>query len=191
MSASPRQAVSERIAQIGPRLRAARLARGMTIEEVAVAAGVTKGFVSRLERDDTSVSIGNLLGICDALGVRTGSLIDHADAALVRRDEAPLTSIGERGVVHALLSPANVHQLEVVKTVLEPHGDVGREAYTFRAQMVFCHVSSGEIEIEIDGQREVLRAGDSMTFPATVLHTYRNRSRTRKASVFWVIVPKP
>jgi transcriptional regulator with XRE-family HTH domain len=190
MGVVSRPDISERIAQIGPRLRAARLARGMTIEEVAGAAGVTKGFVSRLERDDTSVSVANLITLCDVLGIRTGELIDHAPTAVVRRDEAPLSRFGE-GVVGAYLIPRSLSQLEVVKATLEPGGDLGREEYTLHAQVEFCHVISGELEVEIDGTTSVLRAGDSVTFPATPPHTYRNRSKTRRATVLWAIVPKP
>jgi len=40
--------------RIGARLRAGRQAQGMTMEQLAEATGLTKGFISRVERDVTS-----------------------------------------------------------------------------------------------------------------------------------------
>lgn len=41
-------------AAIGGRLRAARQARGLTLQQVADATSLNKGFISRLERDEVS-----------------------------------------------------------------------------------------------------------------------------------------
>ena len=62
--------------RIGPRLRARRLERGLTISEVAGEAGLTAGFISQLERDLTSASLSSLYRICAVLGIRVGNLID-------------------------------------------------------------------------------------------------------------------
>jgi len=62
--------------QFGSRLRAARRARGLTAQQVAEAAGVTKGFVAQIERDETSPSVATLLRMCDALGIEVGSLFE-------------------------------------------------------------------------------------------------------------------
>jgi DNA-binding XRE family transcriptional regulator len=64
--------------RIGARLRAARQARGLTLDKVAAATGVTKGFLSRLERDDVSPSVASLVAVCDVLGVRVERAVRHA-----------------------------------------------------------------------------------------------------------------
>ena len=56
-------------AQLGAQLRAARLAARMSMAEVAEQAGLTKGFVSKLERDLANVSVASLIRLCDALGI--------------------------------------------------------------------------------------------------------------------------
>ena len=56
---------------IGAKLRAARKMRSLTLDQVAQAAGLTKGFVSRLERDDVSPSVASLVSVCDILGLRS------------------------------------------------------------------------------------------------------------------------
>ncbi|MDT7777013.1 MAG: hypothetical protein QOC67_5937, partial [Pseudonocardiales bacterium] len=52
---------------IGARLRAARLARRQTVAEVAATSGMTKGFLSRLERDRANASVAALIRLCHAL----------------------------------------------------------------------------------------------------------------------------
>ena len=59
---------------IGTKLRSARKARNLTLDQVAQAAGLTKGFVSRLERDDVSPSVASLVTVCDVLGLRVGAV---------------------------------------------------------------------------------------------------------------------
>jgi transcriptional regulator with XRE-family HTH domain len=57
--------------RIGAQLRAARLAARMSMAEVAEQAGLTKGFVSKLERDLANVSVASLIRLCDALASRS------------------------------------------------------------------------------------------------------------------------
>ena len=49
---------AEEIARVGARLRQERLQRGLSINEVAKRANLTKGFISQLERGETSASLG-------------------------------------------------------------------------------------------------------------------------------------
>lgn len=191
MPAQATSSTAERTIKIGSRLRAARLARHRTIEQVADAAGLTKGFLSRLERDDTSVSIASLFRICDVLGIKPGSLFEAADAALIRRADVPVIEHLGRGLVHGLLTPAGEPSVQVVRTEIAPGGDAGSEEYAHRSQVSFFHVLSGEIELDVEDQRYVLRSGDSLTFPATAPRTYRNRSKTRPARVLSVTAPAP
>ncbi len=55
---------------IGPNIRRIRTARGLTLEDVATAAGTDTGNLSRLERDKQSVSQALLQRIADAMGVQ-------------------------------------------------------------------------------------------------------------------------
>ena len=58
-------------------MRALRLDRGLSIAQVAESTGLTKGFLSQLERNLTSVSLSALARICSALGVRFGDVLDE------------------------------------------------------------------------------------------------------------------
>src|SRR5215475_5793422 len=62
--------------RIGAQLRAARLASRRSIAEVAEQSGLTKGFLSKLERDLTNVSVASLIRLCGALGISVGTLFE-------------------------------------------------------------------------------------------------------------------
>src|SRR5471032_572511 len=54
---------------IGHRLRAARTGAGLTLADVAQRAGVSQGFLSKLERGQATASIANLIQLTDVLGL--------------------------------------------------------------------------------------------------------------------------
>jgi transcriptional regulator with XRE-family HTH domain len=184
---SPRE---ERL-QIGPRLRAARQARGLTIEQLADATGVSKGFVSRLERDEATPSVASLVRACDVLGIKIGSLFDDAQHALVRRADATPVKFGGSGVEDALYTPTSEQRLQVLRSQIEPLGGGGEELYTLPAEVEFVYVISGRLEVRVGADTHVLGAGDGLTFSPREPHTWRNPSSSRPASVLWVISPAP
>ena len=52
---------------IGERIKVLRQAKDLTQEELGTRAGLTKGFISQVERNLTSLSVESLIGILDAL----------------------------------------------------------------------------------------------------------------------------
>ena len=75
--------------RIGAKLRAARKAHGYTLDQLALSAGLTKGFLSRVERDETSLSVASLITLCEVMSLDVGSLFAVPEVALVRRETAP------------------------------------------------------------------------------------------------------
>jgi transcriptional regulator with XRE-family HTH domain len=58
------------------KLRALRLARGLTQAQLAEMAGLDQSFISRLERSETDVSVSNLIEIANALGLKPSDLLE-------------------------------------------------------------------------------------------------------------------
>ena len=96
MRSVPVEPSNERAA-IGKRLRAARLAQRITLEEVATATGLSKGFISRVERDLTSLSVASLVAYCEVLSLPIGSLFESSEALLVKAGTGPHINLGGTG----------------------------------------------------------------------------------------------
>lgn len=60
---------------IGSKLKALRILKGLTQEELADRAELSKGFISQLERDLTSPSIATLMDILQCLGTTIGEFL--------------------------------------------------------------------------------------------------------------------
>jgi len=60
---------------LGKQLRKARLAAGLTQEQLAFKADVSRNYISMLELDEKSPTVQVLLRICAALGVRASAII--------------------------------------------------------------------------------------------------------------------
>ena len=60
---------------VGARLRKARRARGISQEQLALAAGLDRSFVSGLERGEFNVSLLVLAKLARVLGVRLSALV--------------------------------------------------------------------------------------------------------------------
>lgn len=70
---------------IGQELRKSRQRAGLTQEELAFRAGLSRPYISELERDLKSPTLDTLFLICDALGVAAADIVARADAARPRR----------------------------------------------------------------------------------------------------------
>src|SRR6516165_4941423 len=109
--------------RIGAQLRAARLAARMSMAEVAEAAGLTKGFVSKLERDLANISVA--------------SLFQAPKGEVVRRDARPRINFGGRKMTEYLLTPAGEKRVQAILSDIEPGGGSGKEPYELPAGVEF------------------------------------------------------
>jgi len=173
---------------IGARLRTARQARGLTLDQVAQGAGLTKGFVSRLERDDVSPSVASLVAVCDTLGLRVGELFDPPRTSLIRAGEGRLINFGGEGAVERLVTPGTQSAIEVIHSVIEVGGNGGAELYTLTCDAECVYVLRGSIEVVLEQGAQTVTAGDAMTFPGRSPHTWRNPGDAT-AEVLWMLAP--
>ena len=62
---------------IGNKLKQLRIPKGLTQEELADRAELSKGYISQLERDLTSPSIATLMDILQCLGTSIGEFFNE------------------------------------------------------------------------------------------------------------------
>jgi transcriptional regulator with XRE-family HTH domain len=161
--------------RLGGRLRAARKSRGLTIEQVAARAGLTKSFVSRLERDGTSPSVASLVRLC----------------GVVRGGQAPQVNFGGHGVRDYLFTPTSEPRLQVIESHIEPGGGGGDEQYALASDIEFVYVVEGELGVQVGATDYRLQAGDGLTFLPTESHSWRNPSKKSSTVAVWVLSPAP
>jgi len=186
--ADERRSVPDERRRIGAQLRAARQASRKSMAEVAEQSGLTKGFLSKLERDLTSVSVASLIRLCDALGISVGSLFRAAKGEVVRKGEYPPINFGGRGVEEYLLTPSGEKRVQAILSDIEPGGGSGDEAYSLPVDVEFAFVLAGQLRIVVAGEEITLDAGDAFTFPS-IDHTFRAIPSADPTRVLWVFSP--
>ncbi|EWT03617.1 XRE family transcriptional regulator [Intrasporangium oryzae NRRL B-24470] len=177
--------------RIGARLRAARQASGLTLDQLALAAGLTKGFLSRVERDETSPSVASLITLCQVMSIDVGSLFSAPEAELVSRATAPSINLGGTDVSERLMTPRGQSRLQLIHTTAQPGGTGGSELYTINCELEVLYVLEGEVDLRFSDHTQAMRAGDALTFPGREPHTWTNTSRTEVAELVWVLIPAP
>lgn len=180
------------VPQIGARLRAARTAGGITLEQLAQATNLTKGFLSRLEHDSTSPRLPTLIAICNALALPIGSLFEEAEESLIRAEDAlPLVPIEGGEVVEWLVTPSTESSLQLIRAKYPPGTGADTELHTLDAEVEVAHVQQGRLIVTFATGDVELKAGDTLTFRAREPHGWRNPDPRMTADVLWVITPAP
>ncbi|MDP9934862.1 helix-turn-helix domain-containing protein [Paenarthrobacter nicotinovorans] len=173
---------------IGSRIRAARQAQRLTIEQVADATGLTKGFLSRVERDLTSPSVASLVTLCQVLSVSVGDLFAAPETHLTRRDDGPRISLGGQGIVERLLTARSERRLQILQATIEPRGRGENELYAVDCDVDVLHVVKGRIKLILTNEEYDLEEGDTLSFPGREPHTWINPT-DESVEVLWVLVP--
>lgn len=173
---------------IGDRLRAARQVQQLTIEQLASATGLSKGFISRVERDQTSPSVSTLVALCDVLNVSVGDLFARSDAEVVRGKDAPKITLGGEDMVELLMSPRSEKRIQVVRTLVQADGHSGQAMYTVPAELDFVYVVAGRISVRLADATWELEAGDSLTLDGREPHSWHPLDGAA-AELLWVLIP--
>ncbi len=189
---------ASREANIGRRLREVRRQRGVTLKQVAKAAGVTESFVSQVERGAANPSVATLRRITDFLGATIGSLfVDSGDAeASGPGGTATVVRAGARRRLHQpsrveeeyLLTPPGAKSLEIMYVVLTEGGNSGAEPYSHEADEECVIVLAGRLDVGVDGEMHHLNAGDSLLLDPKLPHGYHNPG-PGSATTIWVVSP--
>lgn len=171
---------------VGPRLRQLRTKRGVSLAEVASAAGISIGFLSALERSQMSASVGTLRRL--ARYYRT-NILDFFDPT---ESNTPLVHPAKRKVLDA--GPGvRMELLAWGNTVMEPHlfriaPQAGSgESYTHEGEE-FLFVLRGELNIALADKEYHLKRGDSFYFESATPHRWKNPGRS-ETWLLWVNTP--
>ncbi len=173
---------------IGERIRMMRQAKALTQEELASRAGLTKGFISQVERNLTSLSVESLLGILDALDQKASTFFDEGfDEKIVFRAKDRVELEREDvGHFEILVPAAQNRRMDPALLVLNP-GEKTEEEEPHEGEE-FGFVLAGSLEVTLGVKAYRVRKGECFYFKASKKHFLANRRKMR-AVVLWVSSP--
>jgi transcriptional regulator with XRE-family HTH domain len=157
---------------VGLRLRRIRQEKGMTLEALATATGLNKGFLSRLERGAKQPSVGTVLRLSAALEVPVGLLFgEHTTEDPVRLSRASDRNRSDQGggSQFELLTPVGGL---MEGFLFEPGPQFSGAGQQHDGEEMFF-VLAGTVEMRTPGRSHVLETGDCAYFPGHLIHSMR------------------
>ncbi|MDD2972034.1 MAG: XRE family transcriptional regulator [Lachnospiraceae bacterium] len=175
--------------KIGNKIKTLRIQKGLTQEELADRAELSKGFISQVERDLTSPSIATLVDILQCLGQSLKDFFnDSEDNQIVFRDVDYFEKIddGLHNKIEWIIPNAQKNIMEPIRLTLEYNGstypDVPHEGEEFG------YVISGSIDIHLGNKKYTAKKGESFYFVPNASH-YISTHAKNGASIIWVSTP--
>jgi transcriptional regulator with XRE-family HTH domain len=176
---------------IGARLKAMRSAAGLSQRQLAERANVPHAQISNVEKNKVSPSVSTLRRILSGVGVSMADFFEperevppgpffEADQLLDLTSKIAVNAIGEGTgrMAFRQIGDARSHNLQILHEVYEPGADTG-ETLLQHLSSEGGYVVEGELEVTVDTQVRILRAGEAYLFDSRQPHRFRNPSDNR------------
>ncbi|WXR61820.1 cupin domain-containing protein [Peptostreptococcaceae bacterium AGR-M142] len=175
--------------QIGAKLKRLRILNGLTQEEIASRCDLTKGFISKIERDLTSPSIATLMDILEALGTDLKSFFNESeDEKVVYKKDDIYESINSElnHKIHWLIPNSQKNEMEPILMELKPFGKTDLDLPHNGEE--FGYVIKGSITLYVGNKKYKVKKGESFYFKPDREHKIENNSN-KETILIWVSTP--
>ncbi len=181
---------------LGDKIRTLRKKIGMTQKELAEQVGLTPSFISQLEKNLISPSLDSLLKLSEKLNTQPiYFLTDGENGPLQKmivkpgeRQDIELPGLRATDIkLQLLVSDVLNRRMEPYLLTIKEGASVGRHFYGHKGDE-FGYVIEGELEVEIQGEKQVLRQGDSLYIESSFPSKWANIGKG-DAVILWVLSP--
>jgi transcriptional regulator with XRE-family HTH domain len=177
----------EPVTDIGFRLREARTRLGMSQKELAEKVDLTPSFLSQLENNQVSPSLGTFLQICRALDTNPGQFLEGEQQVrtpwLIRKGQVAASVPVRDGAV--MIYPVIAGEKLSARMVVFPAGAVLlRKGFCHRDEEM-VYVVEGKLLVTIEGKEERAEAGDAIFLRDALPSQWRNEGG-EEATIFVV-----
>lgn len=174
---------------IGKRMKELRIQYGLTQQELADRSELTKGFISQLERNQNTPSVGTLLDIIQCLGTTPAEFFtDEEPEQIVFKPDDYFEKIDDekKHMVEWVIPNAQKDAMEPVRFTLKPGG--ASDVHLPHEGEEFGYVLKGSIRVNYGGRAYTVRAGESFYFHCGKKHFLENTG-SRDAVLIWISTP--
>ena len=172
---------------IGTKLKSLRTQNGLTQQELADRAELTKGFISQVERNLTSPSISTLADILQCLGSSLQEFFtdDTPEQIVFREEDYFLKDDPELGhQIEWLVPNAQKNQMEPILLKLEPGGSTDPDNPHEGEE--FGYVLNGAVTIHLGNKVYRAKKGETFYYVSGKQHYLTSKVG---ATVLWISSP--
>lgn len=197
-----RDEIDDHALALGEKLRLLRQDSELTLQTLALAAGVSQSLISQVERGLTSPSITTLRRLAAALNVPVAAFFvgDHTtntsegddkldgQQIIVRSSDRKGLRVPRSNVVYELLTPDLTRKIEFLWIEYSPGSVTHPEPMSHPGEEnALC--LEGSVIVTVEGQEFVLSAGDSISFDSGRPHQVENRGNDRAVLISAITPP--
>jgi transcriptional regulator with XRE-family HTH domain len=161
---------------LGEHLKQLRAARGMTLDRLAAATGLTKSYLSKIQNSRKLPPIATLSRIAQALGTSIGSFFGdileaREGASVVRRNERLPVVRGGTAFGYDYQSLAHKRLAKRMEPfVFTFPSKIDRHVFFDHGGEEFVFILSGKVIFQVGDERWTLEEGDAIYFDAAIPH---------------------
>jgi transcriptional regulator with XRE-family HTH domain len=177
---------------LGPLMRQARKRQQLTLQQVAERSDLSVSYLSQIERNLLTPSVGTLKRIALALDIPTGQLIapdsgaPRAMVTVLRKDHRKRVAFPQSNSVYELLMPDFRRRVSALWLTAEAGAQSG-PAQSHEGEDIVI-VLQGQLSVEVAEHWYDLKPGDSICFNSELPHRWSNR-RKQVAQAIWISSP--
>ena len=174
--------------KIGERIKNLRELSNLTQEELAERAGLTKGFISQIERDLTSISLDSFIQILGAMDENISDFFRESSAEKIVYRETDRVAIEKEKIQRfELLVPGSTNRrLEPILLTLRK-GQVTPKERPHEGEE-FGYVLRGRVTLRFGKEALKLKKGECFYLSAEKEHWLQNTS-SKEAVILWISSP--
>jgi transcriptional regulator with XRE-family HTH domain len=165
------------LAGLGDRIRGQRARRGLSLEELAEKAHVSRSMLSAVERGEKAPSVLILDQIATGLGTSIARLLapESEERVVVLPAAHQDRAVDPSGWERRILSPVlpNV-EFEFMRTTIRPSVNAGAFLPHNSGSREYVAVERGTLRLTLDGQVHLLKKGDSIYYAGDCIHEFEN-----------------
>jgi transcriptional regulator with XRE-family HTH domain len=205
-----------KVPPIGPRLRAERTRRDLSVRALAREVGVSPSLISQIETGRSQPSVSTLYAITEALGLPVEDLFgpggDGATSGVPERTRPALPAylsadrarpVGpyvapadrelltlDSGVTWERLGQVPHHHVDFLLVTYQPGGASSAGGELMRhSGTEYGYLVSGRLELTLGFDRHVMGPGDAVCFESATPHRYANPGSEPAVGVWFVVEP--
>jgi transcriptional regulator with XRE-family HTH domain len=193
---------------IGERLRSHRLARGLSLRDLADRVGVSPSLISQIERGRANPSVSTLYALVAELDASLDELLFTDRRSSGASAQEPATARGEgsaggeriqrgqrrhrirlaSGVIWERLTTVSEPGVEFLYVIYEVGGASSpADAFQRHSGHEWGYVISGELEVRIGFETHVLEPGDSVSLDSSIPHRLANVGDVPVHAIWFVL----
>ena len=160
------------------RLKLLRKKLGVTLESLAEKSGMTKSYLSKVERGLNTPSIAAALKLAKALNVKVEELFSEDNVSLdsyslVRSNERQSLAANDQSPRYAVLA-RQVSERSLLPFIIYPPPQFVDKAFKEHTGEEFLFVHEGQVEVDFMNERVLLDRGDALHFNSQKPHRIRS-----------------